>query len=64
VVVPCPTKILPGPETVKLGAFTHRRNVVAEEVLPDVAVMVTELMPVAAELPAVNVNVLFTIELL
>ncbi len=58
-VVPCPIKTLPGPETVKLGAFTDRRNVVAEEFFPHVAVTVTELVPVAAELPAVNVNVLF-----
>ncbi len=62
-VVPCPIKTLPGPETVKVGAFTDRRNVVVEEVFPDVAVTVTELMPVAAELPAVNVNVLYTPEL-
>ncbi len=52
-VVPCPIKTLPGPETVKLGAFTDRRNVVAEEFFPHVAVTVTELVPVAAELPAV-----------
>ncbi len=48
----------------KLGVFTDSRNVVAEEFFPDVAVTVTELMPMAAELPDVNVNVLYTTELL
>lgn len=60
--VPCPILTFPGPETVKLGAETVRGNAVVEEIFPDVAVTVTELMPVAAELPAVSVNVLFTPE--
>jgi hypothetical protein len=32
--------------------------VVVEESFPDVAVTVTEVVPIAAELPAVSVNVL------
>ena len=60
--VPCPILTFPELETVKPGAETVRGNVVVEEIFPDVAVTVTTLMPVAAELPAVSVNVLFTPE--
>ncbi len=63
VVVPGPINTLPGPETLKLGAFTDSTNAVVAEVFPQVAVIVTELMPMAAELPAVNVNVLLPNEL-
>jgi hypothetical protein len=39
-----------------------RGNEVVEESFPDVAVTVTALMPVAAELAAVSVNVMFAPE--
>lgn len=60
--VPSPILTLPGTETVKLGVETVRGKVVVEVIFPDVAVTVTANMPVAAELLAVSVNVLFTPE--
>jgi hypothetical protein len=49
-VVPWPRVTLPGLEIVKLGALMDKGNVVVEVCFPDVPVMVTSVVPRAAEL--------------
>jgi hypothetical protein len=49
-VVPWPTMTAPGLETVKLGALMDKGNVAVEVCFPDVPVMVTSVVPKAAEL--------------
>jgi hypothetical protein len=56
--LPWPTSTVPGPESVKLGAWMPKLIVEVAVRVPDVPVTVRELVPTLAELSATNVRLL------
>jgi hypothetical protein len=59
---PWPIFSVPGPESVKVGDPIVRVKVAEEVIFPDVPEIVTNDVPMAAELAAVSVNWLFPVD--
>jgi len=60
--VPWPIFSVPGPESVKVGDPIVRVKVAEEVIFPDIPEIVTNDVPMAAELAAVSVNWLFPVD--